>query len=209
MTQMTVKTYLIDCDLLKDEALFSRYLATVSEARRNKTNRLKMPADKRLSLGAGILLKAALKDFADLPETTNEHGKPYIAGCPWQYSISHSGHYAFLAVAESAVGCDVQEMLTKDTHKIARRFFTESENALIDSAEMFYRLWCVKESYLKMCGTGMAKPLDSFEVQMRGGAPYIDDTCTVREFPLADGYRFSVCVSGSAVFEETQIIKEL
>lgn len=204
---MKVKTYLFDCDCLKDGAVFDRFLNEISESRRQKINRVASENDKRLSLGAAILLKRALGEYTKKTESLGEHGKPYIEGCPLKYSISHSGRYAFLATAETEVGCDVQEMLPKDFGKISKRFFTEGENALINGENgMFYRLWCIKESYIKMLGTGLSKPLGSFEVKIKNGAPYIDGTCTVKEFELAEGYRFAVCAGGNAEFEETEII---
>jgi len=69
-----------------------------------------------------------------------------------------------------SLGCDI-EVIRDYNDKVARRFFMETEYALLcaqpDSgrrAALFYRLWTRKESVLKLTGLGMALPLGLFDV---------------------------------------------
>lgn len=52
-----------DISCLEEEAVFLQAYHSVSDERRSKVDRLKVPADKRRSLGAGILLNAVLAQF--------------------------------------------------------------------------------------------------------------------------------------------------
>ena len=63
---------------------------------------------------AGRELLAALYQEAtgeDLPPIAiAEKGKPYFAGSPWHFSISHTKHHAFCALSRKAVGLDAEEL---------------------------------------------------------------------------------------------------
>lgn len=57
---MQIKVYTADVSKLEDIELFMHLYSRVSEERRVKTDRMVFGKDKRLSLGAGALLEAAL-----------------------------------------------------------------------------------------------------------------------------------------------------
>ncbi len=55
-----VKMYALDCAFLADPALFEKYYAPQPAWRKGRIDAIKTAADRRLSLGAGILLQKAL-----------------------------------------------------------------------------------------------------------------------------------------------------
>ena len=196
-----VKIYILDCGFLSDSAVFDEQLKNATARRREKINRLKFDSDKRLELGADILFRRALCEYSKAAEKTNGYGKPYIEGCRLDYSISHSGSFAMLAVSENKVGCDIQKIDGNERHGVAKKFFTQSENRLIESGKLdFFRLWTLKESYIKMLGTGLKTPLDSFEVELNNGAAHISG-CAVKEYFSVPGYAVSVCSDENAIFK--------
>ena len=201
-----VNIYVLDCDALKDETLFEKYYSQMSPERRQKIDRLRFDSDKRLSLGAGILLQKALGDYAKSAVLANEHGKPYVDGCPLKFSISHSGKYAAVATAETEIGCDIQIVKPEQPLRIAEKFFCKSECDYIFSGEnkteRFFRLWALKESYVKALGTGLAAPLNSFAVTFIDNMPHISGDYSLAEFHIDDDYSFAVCVKGKASFNE-------
>ncbi|MCL1073600.1 4'-phosphopantetheinyl transferase family protein [Shewanella dokdonensis] len=91
-----------------------------------------------------------------------------------QFNLSHSQHWLVLAVAEGAapstqIGVDVEVPKAKrNTLEIARHCFAESEwtqlQALASTAATaaFYRLWVLKESYVKATGRGLTQALSAF-----------------------------------------------
>ena len=199
-----VKIYCYNCDKLRDRELFERCYAAAGEQRKAKIDRLRFNSDKRLSLGADILFRHALGEWADKPVKTNEYGKPYIEGCPIFFNLSHSGSIAMIAVSDTEIGCDVQ-ITSKPPLEVAQRYFCESERILIeqsnDRAKMFFRLWTLKESYIKMLGKGLSAPLDSFEVQFKNGTPFITADCSAAEFDISAEYCAAVCIKGNAVID--------
>lgn len=83
-------------------------------------------------------------------------GKPYIRHVPWHYNLSHSGDYAALAISDALVGIDIQQMKPyRET--LVKRFFSEEEQQSVMEMTLFYTLWCRKEAYGKLKGTGLTE----------------------------------------------------
>lgn len=109
-----------------------------------------------------------------------DRGKPYFPHAPQlRFSISHSGRYWACAVAEQAVGFDLQqkerprketpeEMLLRHK-KMAHRFFHPREAEFVDRdcANHFLTVWTAREAYVKHTGQGIDK--------------YFSDHCVVPE----------------------------
>lgn len=176
---MTI-TFLLETDKLNNDDLFSKYYAKMSQYRKNKIDRMKMRKDKNLSLGAGILLDNYLSSIGlnerDTEYSCTENGKPYLKNHPNIYfNLSHSGNVALCSVSDCNIGCDI-EVISSYKSNIAKRFFTENEYKFISlatdintQAERFFRLWTLKESYLKFSGKGLAGGLASFEINIDNG----------------------------------------
>lgn len=199
-----------DAELLRDPARFSDAYARVSAARRAKIDRLRTPEGKRLSLAAGLLLAEALAAAgvagADAETAAGEHGKPYLPRRPdVHFSLSHSGARAMCALADRPVGCDVQLAAPRDL-RIARRFFAAAECGRIFSEPteaarqaMFFRIWALKESFIKCLGLGLALPLDSFSIiPGENGEPALTQSADPGRFVLTEpeiegAYRCACC----------------
>ena len=148
----------------------------LSAARQKKIEKLRYGADRRLSLGAGLLLDHGLKRYGLREQGaefgTVENGKPCLLHYPEiQFNLSHSGNMVMAAFSSCPVGCDVEKK-QEARMKVAQRFFAPSEQKLLLAAEegnernlLFSRLWTLKESFLKVDGRGMAMPLDSFSIE--------------------------------------------
>ena len=95
-----------------------------------------------------------------------------IPAPPIEFSLSHSGQYAVVAVATGrAVGVDVEVCRPDvDSLKLAQRFFAPGRIAAHcagsgnEQQRMFYRYWTGKEAYLKGRGVGLSLGLDRFEL---------------------------------------------
>ena len=211
--------YICDASLLEDMELYNFIYSSVSEARRSKTDRLAFNKDRNLSLSAEYLLMCACRDFdlsyKDLRVGYGENSKPYLINSPLCFNLSHSEKRAMCVMSDVPCGCDV-EFIKPFNPRIAERFFSFSEKQTVASGnterereELFYRIWTLKESFIKCTGTGLNTALDSFSVQP--GNPYakicqsgFDGEFTLKEFVPEDGYRYSCCVKaaeGSCGFE--------
>ena len=104
-----------------------------------------------------------------------EHGKPFamVNGTPSaaSFNVSHSGLHGLIGFAEgSGFGVDLEvRRPDRDFDGIGSRVYGPSEQcALAESgpgkAELFYRLWSLKEALIKALGTGFSLSPARFEV---------------------------------------------
>lgn len=165
----------LDVDCLKDQDLFKEKLQEMSSQRKEKILSYKYDSDRRLSLGAGILLDEGLKKLGYrekyLIYSVNKQGKPYYRELPqFYFNLSHSGHYAVAVFSDMPVGVDIEEKkFDKMRLGIAKRFFHEKEYSFLENVkdkkeqmELFYRIWTLKESFVKAAGGGMSIAFQSF-----------------------------------------------
>ena len=211
--------YVTNIKELSDEKVFQEQYERVSEYRRKKVDKMKFPNDKRRSLAAGLLLQKALGELGIDEKTivfeTNQNGKPFIK-CENQnsglkavhFNLSHSGDYAMCVIGDNPVGCDVERVRKIDL-KLADRFFAPLEIELIRSQpsnesqiNTFFRLWTLKESYIKALGKGLSLGLDSFSIQLSplqllSNKDDENITCNFYEYNADNSYKFSACILGS------------
>lgn len=193
-------------DVLCNPDAFSRCLAAVPQVRREKVGRLRFEKDKRLSLGAALLLRAALRYAGYDPDAaevgTAENGKPDFVGIPLHFSLSHAGDRVLCALAQTPVGCDTEPVVTAP-QGVVKRFFHPQEQAYLAAVpndrydRAFYEIWTQKESVIKRCGDGLRRDLRSFSAL---GDTVTEDDGTrsfLHGFSLPNGYVGAVC-SGDA-----------
>ena len=136
----------------------------LSQYRKEKIKKLKQEKDKKLSLGAELLLIKAIKTY--YPKTvlpleieTNQFGKPTIKGVSdFYFNLAHSQDIAVCAISDKPLGVDT-EHISRVSKKIRDRYFTENEKKLD-----FGYIWTRKEAVVKAEGTGITVGLDTFDV---------------------------------------------
>ena len=108
---------------------------------------------------------------ADLAFEYNAHGKPAIPDGP-AFNLSHTGGWAALVVSSGpVVGIDIELLRPVET-ALSQHVFSAAEQQELaeysgpDWTAAFYRGWTRKEAYLKACGSGLARALDSFDVSL-------------------------------------------
>lgn len=205
-----IHVYYSDTSPLHDDSLFQAYYAGVSQERRAKADRLYFRKDKNLSLGAAVLLDAGLRRYG-LTESamvygTGSSGKPFFRNAPdIHFSLSHSDDKVMVCFSDTELGCDLEKVKDIDL-KIAERFFCRSEyEAIMESTdydhrkETFFRLWTLKESFVKANGKGMSLPADAFAIDISAEQIRVrDDTdpgpYSFAELALFPGYKSALCV---------------
>ena len=196
---------------LKNENLFSKLFGKVPEYRREKVEKLALEKDKRLSLGAGVLLEAALDRLGVSQNRdiyTSPSGKPYLKDHPDVFfNLSHSGEEVLCSVAEREIGCDV-ERISRPRFSIAKRYYSPEENEYITSFKngvgaglAFFRVWTLKESFLKATGVGFAVKPSLFSVAGPDGIALkqsiSDEKWQIAHITSPEGYCSAVCISGA------------
>lgn len=149
-------------DIRALEPRFAELIVTLPPERRAKTERYRNQEDQLRSLAAGLLLRRAFGERAAEIRRTDA-GKPFLINGPF-FNLSHSGNRVVIAVDPfQSVGCDIQQREKISPSGIAKQLFHPNECALLQNApseeerqRLFYRLWTLKESYLKMTGSGFS-----------------------------------------------------
>ncbi|WP_290947271.1 4'-phosphopantetheinyl transferase superfamily protein [Fibrobacter sp.] len=210
----TTRIYIADISVLKDSSVFEKLLKAVPGYRQRKVMSFKFPKGKMQSLGVGLLLRKACEEAglagADERIAYGENEKPFLADCPGiHFNLSHSGERVMCVISPFEVGCDV-EIIKGNRGRLAERFFLPEESAWIkhfESLEMqteaFYRLWTLKECYMKVTGRGMSLMPDKFalhvddyeNISLDHGGMRLE--YTFREIDLHDGYRHAYCMKNN------------
>lgn len=138
------------------------------------------------AMGMGALAELFTPDMLE----RTQDGKPFIPGLPdIHFNLSHSGDYMACAFSDREVGLDLQEHSRPHTSlvRIAKRFFSAREYEAIlalppehssvgpghpksaadfdNSARrlsLFYKLWTIKEAYLKYLGCGLRGGMNGY-----------------------------------------------
>ena len=93
----------------------------------------------------------------EVKEEKHRNEKPYFKDDPFvRCSVSHSGSLVVVAMAETEVGIDVEEIKEKPYGRIVERNFTAGEAAEVKDLESFLKVWTKKEAYLKLTGDGLS-----------------------------------------------------
>lgn len=197
--------YAANTDCLKNKELFDACYAMLPSFRKEKIDRLQSIEKKALSMGAFLLLTDVLRKIGISPEeiefSYNANGKPTLTHFPnVHFSLSHSGNTVFCAVSDAAVGCDVERIRRIDFNIISR-FFSPGEQAQIESQpteadkeKMFFRLWTLKESFIKATGQSLSH-LKNFSVIISENGITLDTykNFYLQEFSLGDDNCYACC----------------
>ena len=152
-----------------------------------------------------VLSHAHGRDPASWRFERGAHGRPEIIGGPpgVRFNLSHTdGMIALLLHGDADHGVDVEHTGREtDIESVARRVFTESEQASIRAqptggrADRFYQLWTLKEAFIKAKGAGLAMPLQQFGFAISAAAggsdPLIEFRCDRAIDPAPDRWQFT------------------
>lgn len=209
MNDISTRIYAANVTELEKEALYSAAYQKVTNERRKKADSFRFQKDRRLSLGAELLLMQGLErlgmNLKQMLYHYGANGKPYLKGGQDVYfNLSHSEELVICAVSSKEIGCDVEKIFDINLD-IAKRFFSTKEYKTIVNQgteearrEMFFRIWTLKESFIKLIGLGMSLPMDSFCIQFDKDRISVSQELNQRayyfqEFNLWQDYKCSVC----------------
>ncbi|RCX13841.1 4'-phosphopantetheinyl transferase [Anaerobacterium chartisolvens] len=170
-----IYTLLIDRNLTQEE--FEHLSCYVSPEKKQRIGRFYHFADAQRALLGDLLARHAICSRAGIKNSSiafsaNEYGKPELKGDrSLQFNISHSDNWVVCAIGDSPVGVDVETVKPID-FKLAERFFSQDEYYALanqqqsDKLDYFYKLWTLKESYIKAEGKGLSISLSSFSMHI-------------------------------------------
>lgn len=204
---------LADVSPLEDSALYDALYEGASLERRSVADSFRFRKDRNLSIGAAALLDSGLRTFGlrekDMKYGRNAYGKPYFLNATdICFNISHSGSMVAAAFSGREVGCDIEEITDADM-ALAGRFFSrdEYEELLAEKDSdrrnrAFFRLWTMKESYMKAKGMGLSLPPESFSVNKIKDFSFFSPD-------IVEGYGCALCYSPDEGIPEVKFISSL
>ncbi len=169
-----IALYAVNISAVPSYAAVAAMRTAVSEARQARIERYRFDADKIRCLSAELLLRSALAAEYGLSSSqihiaAGENGKPQLADSKIRFNLSHSGEWVICAVGQTEIGADVEEIRETNFRTVAESF-SAAEQALLEhtaadaQTDLFYRIWTLKESYVKYRGTGLLESFSDFTV---------------------------------------------
>ncbi|XP_020615711.1 L-aminoadipate-semialdehyde dehydrogenase-phosphopantetheinyl transferase-like isoform X1 [Orbicella faveolata] len=167
-------------------------ISCVQSEEKDRIMKFVFKKDAKSALIGRLLMRKVISEFTQLPYNEvilkrTEKGKPYLANDSlepslrnFSFNISHQGDFTVLAAEPLVqVGVDVMKTTYPGSSTVPgffntmRKQFTSYEWQTIKSQttewkqlEMFYRHWCLKESYVKATGVGIGHDLQAVEFQI-------------------------------------------
>lgn len=195
------------------------FVDCLSADERVRADRFVFDDDRRRFARTRSVLRCLLgrqlgREPARLVFAPGPHGKPALADQPPEgvrFSVSHSGDLALIALAAgSDVGIDVERIERRvEFRALARENFSPEEALAVEALPeeegriVFFRLWTIKEAYLKATGAGITGGLANPRVRLGADAVALDGSpgargWTVREMQPAPGYAAAACVAAAS-----------
>ena len=196
-----VKTYIANIQNLPDPKENYKILENIWQERKEKILSYKFENGRKESLGSALMLQKVLFQNDLTPQNIKygKNGKPEIEGL--HFNISHAENFVICSVSENPVGCDIEKIRSIKSG-FEKRFFTQNEVSYLDKftdeakLKQFFRLWTMKESYMKFTGDGMKLALNRFEFIIEDSVKVFRDgiliPCFIKEYEFVD-YCISVC----------------
>ena len=186
------------------------FVSILSEQRKLKMERYVFLSDKARCILGELLLRYNLWKhydiFTDVHFTYNDYGKPFLLEYKnIFFNISHSDKWVLCGVSDKPIGIDIEkESYVFDD--IAKRFFTNEEYFYIksnphkDKKEVFYKLWTLKESFVKCIGLGLYRSMKTFRFKFVGNKIIFynnekrDNTYSFLNLRIDNEFQVAICV---------------
>lgn len=198
--------YIIDTSIFIDEDKFLEAYETLSAERKKCVDKCGQISAKRLSLGAGVVLEYGLRMltmyYGEFDYGYGRKGKPYIIGYEdIFFNISHSGKYAICAFSDMELGADIEKI--RDVKEgVIQTVATQNEKDRLSNMSVeekkseFFRMWTIKESYMKALGVGFELAPNKIETRtidcINASSEGYDSHFFFKEYSIED-YKVCVC----------------
>lgn len=199
-------------------------IINVIKEKKAKFYRINSQQDKYHCLFSDILIRYLCTKYLKVPRSNitfkkNEYGKPSLFGTEdFYFNVSHSGEWIVCAIDDKPVGIDIERIVQIDLN-IAESFFSLDEQEFINQGcnidekrNRFYRVWTLKESYLKAIGVGLSINLNSFSVANKKETLSFftnekEITYYFQEFYISNKYKLSTCCMYDSIPKNITYVK--
>ncbi|MDM5357290.1 4'-phosphopantetheinyl transferase superfamily protein [Peribacillus sp. ACCC06369] len=208
-----------------NENTYEEMLHLLPKQRRLSIHKLQKKNDKYRSLFGELLAKWFISDilrkpFQNIHFILDKHGKPNLVGGRIHFNITHSGDWVVVGIHKDPIGVDIEEVKDFNIHEITKSTFSSKEFSYFiklpkaKQIDIFFKMWTLKESWLKCIGTGFLVSPNTFSI-LNGNNQYSLEIPTeeilklktlgvkitdmsnylFKSYHLSPGYPISVCIN--------------
>jgi 4'-phosphopantetheinyl transferase len=195
-----------------DDPAFFKLMSLLPQERVDRIRKFHFRRNALQSLCGELISRIKLAEYLGIDMSQvdiqrDEYGKPHCVNSQnLFFNVAHSGNLVAAAFDNKVVGVDIENMRNTDM-AIADRFFSKNEAAALrakpegEQRDFFFKLWTLKESFIKAEGKGLSIPLDSFEFEIDkpGNVLFVKLTnerhriYTFRHYETEPGYNCALC----------------
>jgi len=171
--------------LLAKEQQLQAWWTLLSSDEQKKAERYRFEKNTRQYIQARGILRELLGEYLNCSPRRiefdyNTYDKPTLKPqSKLKFNVSHSGQMALLAFNwGDEIGVDIEDSTREiEIDVVAKHFFSPNEVTTLTALPLseqqttFFNCWTRKEAIIKALGTGLAFPLNQFEVSMKIGSP--------------------------------------
>ncbi|MEG0927535.1 4'-phosphopantetheinyl transferase family protein [Chryseobacterium sp.] len=213
--------YCIHIDKALNETEFQELTRYVSPDKKAKIHRFRKPIDAARSLLGDLIIRTILcKHYGlkndEIQYEYQEFGKPFLPNHPhFHFNISHSGDWVVGVVSNHPIGIDIEKITEVKEDLASLALCTEEHQKLqalneMDQNLFFFKLWTLKESYVKAIGTGLSEGLNTLEItinneniRMKKNEKPVQAYFETME--LQQGHQLSLCSLSKNLYKEVQL----
>ncbi len=203
----SMKIYITNVKQSRTEFNFNEGIKFISSTKQKKLMKFKHKNSAWSSLIADLLIRTMIIEQTQIKNNDikfgyGAKGKPFLLNDKnLQFNVSHSKDIVICAVAQNEIGVDIEytKRASKNYLEIAKRFFSQSEYNSVknDGKDAFFKIWTLKEAYVKAIGTGITIPLKDFSVPLKGNLSKINNKNWFFENFNYGDYCISLCSSSN------------
>ncbi|KEJ04026.1 4'-phosphopantetheinyl transferase superfamily protein [Clostridium botulinum] len=198
----------------------------IDKEKRYKIEKFINKEDKIRTLIGEILVRVIINENLGITNNhitfeKNKYGKPCLKNYEnFNFNISHSGDFIACVIDDKPVGIDIEKIKHIEYEDIAKSFFTINEYEYIIKNDpytplsKFYKIWTLKESYIKCCGQGLSIPLKSFSIDIdkNKSIKMLNDNnhngYIFKSFDIDLHYKMAVCSLSKRISRNTIMIDQ-
>ncbi len=165
----------------------------INTAEKERANRYLQARDRNRFIISRAALRIILARYINqqpslLQFEAEANKKPYLKNYPVHYNVSHSGDWIVIAIANTPVGIDVEQLVPAfDYRDIVTEYFSPEEAKYISEDQAhsrFFLIWTRKEAITKATGKGLDDDMRFI--------PALNGECAVESDLLRSGSNWKV-----------------
>ncbi|WP_373521081.1 4'-phosphopantetheinyl transferase superfamily protein [Aquiflexum sp.] len=176
----------------------------LKETELRKLSRIVKEVDKNIFLCSQVMKRIICGQYLKCPADEislifTENKKPYISGqLDFHFNISHSGDWMMMIFSKYPCGIDVEKIQPNfDYVGVMQSAFHPDEIGYLQQSPnqslAFFRIWTIKESFLKATGEGLIDNLSSLNMMKNSTLLENPLPWHIQSFMVDGSYRCSFC----------------